>query len=211
MKSRAEVLDSLKLYFGVDSFTLNSLEVLHRGRYANAVVFRYQDGKHDLVIKDFTHSPWMIRLTLGRLFIAREERNLDRLKGIRGIAPYACRLGKWTLAYPYIEGASLKELGKRGERLPVTFFHELEQLVAEMHQRGVVHLDLRNSGNVLCGADGHPYLIDFQSALRGSLLPHGLHRLLRCADLTGVYKSWLALSDTPLLTRHPNSYAIIPT
>ena len=39
-------------------------------------------------------------------------------------------------------------------------------LEAEMHRRGVVHLDLRHRSNILAGEDGHPVLIDFASALR---------------------------------------------
>lgn len=198
MKSRTVVLQALQLYFDEDTFIPNSLKILHRGRYANAIIYHYRDENHDLSIKDFSNSPPVIRLTLGRLFIRREEKILNRLRGIRGIVPYTCRLGKYTLAYPYIEGESLKSLRKNRERLPETFFHELERLVAHMHQSGVVHLDLRNPGNILYSTDGSPYLIDFQSALRSTLLPRCLHRLLRCADLSGVYKNWSQLSETPL-------------
>jgi serine/threonine protein kinase len=41
----------------------------------------------------------------------------------------------------------------------------LEAALAEMHRRGVVHLDLRNRTNVLSDEAGRPVLIDFGSAL----------------------------------------------
>ena len=50
--------------------------------------------------------------------------------------------------------------------LPEGFLGELEDAVAAMHRRGVVHLDLRHRSNVLAGVDGHPVLLDFASALR---------------------------------------------
>src|SRR5690606_11399460 len=137
------------------SLTLSTenISVLYKARFANAIVFRYRDENLDVVIKDYTHSPAVIRQTTGRLFIKREHQNLQRLRGLPGVVDNSCMLSPTMLAYPYVEGRSLAELRKQKEKLPVEFFTRMEQLVHEMHERGVVHLDLRNMGNILCDAE----------------------------------------------------------
>jgi serine/threonine protein kinase len=60
-----------------------------------------------------------------------------------------------------------------------------------MHARGVVHLDSRGSSNLLLTPQGRPAVIDFQAALRTTLLPPPLRRALEAVDLGGVYKNWL--------------------
>lgn len=189
---------ALRNRFPWHGFDPGRVALIHRGWFANAIIFRYRDQAYDLAIKDFSHSPPLIRETLGRFFIAREHRILQHLKGVPGIAPGSCRLSDTMLAYPYVEGESLAALRRRGARLPATFFQALEKTVRAMHLRGIVHLDLRNLGNILCGIEGRPYLIDFQSALRIDRATRRLQALLRAADLSGVYKSWLALCDEPL-------------
>lgn len=195
---KVAVTAALQRYFPSHVFLANKLTVLHQGRFANAILFHYRDEAYDLVIKDYSHCPPIIRQLAGRLFIAREAKTLKHLQGMPGVAPQSHKLNKLMLAYPYIEGTSLSTLRKRQQTLPPSFFRELESMVRQMHLRDIVHLDLRNLGNILCGADGRPYCIDFQSALRFSWLPRWLQPLMRGADLSGVYKGWLALCDTPL-------------
>jgi len=177
---------------------LEHLQILHRGRFANAIVFRYRDKHHDLVIKDYSHCRWTLRQTIGRLFIRREQKNLDRLHHLSGVVPTCHRLTPVMLAYPFVEGASIKALNTQGQRLPADFFHAMEQGIQEMHQRDVVHLDLRNLGNVLCRSDGAPHFIDFQSAISLRWVPRRLHAFLKASDRSAVYKAWDLLCDEPL-------------
>jgi len=39
--------------FPEHSFYNHHISVLHKGRFANAIVYRYKDDRFDLVIKDF--------------------------------------------------------------------------------------------------------------------------------------------------------------
>jgi RIO-like serine/threonine protein kinase len=48
--------------------------------------------------------------------------------------------------------------------VPEGFLASLAEALAEMHRRGVVHLDLKNRTNVLSDEQGRPVLIDFGSA-----------------------------------------------
>ena len=41
----------------------------------------------------------------------------------------------------------------------------LEQILAEVHRRGIAYMDLHKRENVIHGDDGLPYLLDFQVSL----------------------------------------------
>lgn len=195
---KAKVIAALQKQFPSRSFSQEKISVLHKGRFANAIVFRYRDDNLDLVIKDYSHCPMILRQSIGRLFIDREHKNLQRLRGLSALTENSYKLSPIMLAYPYVEGRSLADLRKQKEKLPVEFFQTMEQRVAEMHERGVVHLDLRNMGNILCTAEGEPHFIDFQSAFSVNRVPRRFRNLMKATDISAVYKSWATLCEEPL-------------
>lgn len=195
---KANVVAALQEHFPTLAPSIDNLSVLHKGRFANAIVFRYKDETLDLVVKDYTQCPAVLRHSIGRLFIGREHKNLQRLRGLAGVAEDSYKLSPIMLAYPYVEGRSLAELRKKKEKLPVEFFQQMEQLVKDMHARGIVHLDLRNMGNILCNAEGEPHFIDFQSAFSVKRAPKRFRNLLKATDVSAVYKSWATLCEEPL-------------
>ncbi|MDR2981486.1 MAG: hypothetical protein LBV12_04475 [Puniceicoccales bacterium] len=192
------ILQGLAAQFPDRKFSPDNLKLKHKGRFANALVFRYQDGDLDLTIKDFKHCPWPIGTTFGRFCISQEYRAMKRMEGVKGVTPAAYRLASLTVAYHYIKGIPLSELSERRMKLPAEFFTKMETLVATMHQRGLVHLDLRNMGNILAGDDGAPYMIDFQSSMSLRIVPSMLHNLLKATDVSGIYKAWIRCGETPI-------------
>lgn len=196
LKSR--VVAALQQQFGDRTLSTEYLSILHRGRFANAIVFRYRDASYDLVIKDYSHCPWLLRHTIGRLFIGREAKNLRRLGMLDAVVGASHRATPVMLVYPYVGGMPLKALFREQVALPASFFHQMEQQIHAMHQHNVVHLDLRNLGNVLCRRDAAPQFIDFQSAISLRRVPRRLHNVLKAADLSAVYKAWDALCEEPL-------------
>ncbi|XQF92312.1 hypothetical protein ACOBV9_13510 [Pseudoalteromonas espejiana] len=52
------LLAQLQQQFIEHEFMQQHLSVVHKGRFANAIVYRYQDDKFDLIVKDFSQSPW---------------------------------------------------------------------------------------------------------------------------------------------------------
>ena len=194
----ATLLMQLQQQFPEHQFVADNLKVVHTGRFANAIVYRYTDQQLDLMIKDFQHSPWWVRKTFAPLSVNQEYKGLARLAGITGVSGRFLRLSPIAVAYDYITGTPLKQLVQQKQVLPVSFFKDFERLVALMHRRGVVHLDLRNLGNVLCSDDGKPYIIDFQSTIRYARFPRWLQQFMRGADMSGVYKAWAKLADQPL-------------
>lgn len=198
MSLEQKILAELAAQFPSHSFAPESLRVQHRGRMANALVFRYYDTEYDLTIKDFRPCPWIVGQTFGRICIGKEFRSMDVLQDLPCVTPMVRRLSPRTVAYSYIPGKPLNALHKESSPLPEAFFQRMEEMVAAMHARGIVHLDLRNMGNILCGDDGQPYFIDFQSSMRLKWVPRPLRGLIQGADISAVYKAWNRLGATPL-------------
>jgi hypothetical protein len=166
-------------------------QVLSAGRWGNADLFCCRLAGRTWVVKDFSACPPLVAKTWGRWMARREYRALNRLQGIDGIPQHPVVVDAEALAYLYFPGKTLRHV--RAGELPDDFFVRLEQLVSQMHQRSMVHLDMRNQRNILLCADGRPALLDFQSSLDLRSLPPGLCRLLKQIDFSGVYKTWRKL------------------
>ncbi|MEL0606501.1 serine/threonine protein kinase, partial [Pseudoalteromonas undina] len=78
-----------------------------------------------------------------------EFKGMIRLAHLYAVANRYTRLSPIAVAYDYIEGKPLSSLIQQGKTLPVDFFIELELQVSKMQLLGIVHLDLRNMGNIL--------------------------------------------------------------
>lgn len=123
---------------------------------------------------------------LGRLLARREQRMLDRLAD-EPLVPDACgpvyvdgRPARNCVAHVFVPGRPLVR------RMPVSseFFRELRALLERVHARGIAYVDLHKRENILVGADGRPYLIDFQisASLPRRGLPGALLRMLQQCD-----------------------------
>jgi len=200
MSSRALVCvpRSNKCTLGIDMnivpFTPEDLKktpprMLARGRWANADLSLFETDSTTWVIKDFSPCKAPIRYTLGKFMVRRELQALKRLQGIPGIAAEPFRLNPFAVAYHYIPGTTLKEARRTGAVTP-DFFLLLEELVQRMHERGIVHLDIRYMRNILITPEGTPALLDFQTSVALDRIPRMLQRLLKAIDLSGVYKCW---------------------
>lgn len=125
---------------------------------------------------------------IARLLLAHEVTILQRLAGIPGFSGAAFRIDANALACEFLPGESLFDTDPR--RITPDFLRELETVTRRMHRAGVVHLDLRSLTNVIITPEGHPGIIDFQSAIVTDHLPRGITRLLRAIDLSGACKKW---------------------
>lgn len=86
----------------------------------------------------------------------REDPEALATPSATGVAPAARDLliREWIAGEPLHRAAELAE----------DFFDHLDDLVSELHARGVCHNDLHKEMNVMVGEDGFPHLIDFQLA-----------------------------------------------
>lgn len=197
-----KILMSLQPYYPNNTLKESNLILLNLGKFANATVFEYKSEDINLTIKDFSGSPWFVKSTLGRLFINSEYKTLLKLKDNSSVAKNVKKVSKYTLVFDYIEGESLKHLPKNS--MNKEFFIELEKNIKLMHKKNIVHLDLRNLGNILVGSDNYPYIIDFQSSISTRFLFPWLKDVLETSDLTGAYKCWKYRCNEPLDEKRAN-------
>ncbi|OPZ59187.1 MAG: serine/threonine protein kinase [Deltaproteobacteria bacterium ADurb.Bin510] len=128
--------------------------------YGPDVILR--DGPFGPVVeKTYRARTWPIRL-IGRLLVARESYIYEKLEGVAGIPPLCAAPDSCTLVTGYMGGANLRETAVKPD---AAYFRRLETLIDAMHDRGVIHLDLRNRRNYGIDPQGHPYLVDFATAL----------------------------------------------
>lgn len=119
----------------------------------------------------------------------REYRALQKLCGIDGVPAEPFRLDALSFGYRYIPGTTLIDAVPGS--LPTRYFIDLEKLVLRMHERRLVHLDLRHRRNILITESNTPALLDFQASLDLMFIPRVFHRLLTEIDISGIYKNWL--------------------
>jgi len=183
---------------GKKLFNHNSDPVLSfhtRKRWGNAqVTVKTDEEGQKWVVKDFRPCSWMVRNFISRFVIATEVRALRRLQHVDGIPGPVEIIGRWTFAYPFVDGLTLRDVRTQGIKLAKSYFESLEFLVLEMHKSGVAHLDLRNRRNILVVEGDKPVLLDFGTAISVKYLPRFIRRLLCSVDLAGAYKHWNKLS-----------------
>ena len=131
-------------------------------------------GDGPMVVKDFRDKSWLAR-TLGRLQVSREIAAYRWLEGMQGIPRLIGRVDPLAFAIEKIEGHQLafaRDLPEDRSGL-VT---QLHALIRGLHDRGLVHLDLRGSENVMIQPDRTLVILDLAAAVR--MRPGGLvHRL----------------------------------
>ena len=170
---------------------------LSEGRWANAVLYRYEHRGTSWVVKDFSSRSWLVRHVIGRFLVRREVGWLERVDGLPGAPQHAFRIDAHALAYRYVPGISLRLTA--ASALAPGFFPELEDSLQALHARArIAHLDLRNAHNILVTDDGHPALLDFQSCLSTRWMPARLRAFLERIDRAAIYKHWARKSPATL-------------
>ncbi len=140
-----------------------------------------------VMVKDVRGKHFFLRWTLGLWLIQKEWKIYSRLIGIKGVPQPVERIDRFAFAMEFVPGEPVQ----REESLPSSFFNELERVLGDVHERGVVHMDLRHKGNILVSDKGEPFLIDFNSSFafkEKGLLRRYLFPLLRWVDYGGLLK-----------------------
>jgi len=114
-----------------------------------------------LVEKTYRNRAWPVRI-MGVLLVSWEAFIYSKLEGISGIPKLSGRPDRYTLLTSYMGGENLRATTKKPD---VAYFEKLSRIIDQMHQRGVLHLDLRNRRNYGIDTSGLPYLVDFASCL----------------------------------------------
>ena len=136
-----------------------------------------------LVEKTYRARTLPVRL-IGRLLVAWEAFIYSKLQGIAGIPRTVESPDPYTITTTYMGGHDLR---KRTRIPDHAYFEDLDRLVKAVHERGVIHLDLRNRRNYGMDEHGKPYLVDFASSV---YLPRKdvVWKTLKRIDCMGLYK-----------------------
>jgi hypothetical protein len=141
----------------------STVALLNRGNARNPDVLLVEHGGERLVVKDFAPRGALVRASLGRWIAVREARAYMQLEGHPAVPRFRGWIDPLAFALEYRPGRRMSR--RLAGRVPADFVARLDAALAEMHRRGVAHLDLRHRSNVLVGEDGRPVLIDFGSAV----------------------------------------------
>ena len=162
---------------------------LSSSRGSKAAVLRVEVDGASMLVKTFRGKPWLARL-LGRWLIARECAAYEALRGVPGVPCFLGRLDALTLVLEWIDGEQLGYVPDREQR-GLRAFPRLVEGVERIHERGVVHWDLRSRHNVLIGRNDDVHVVDFATAIRfkpGGLLHSMLFERLTTFDRSALIK-----------------------
>lgn len=161
-----------------------------------------RDGK-DLVEKTYRRRSGPVRLA-GRFLVLWETFIYSKLRGIKGIPELSESHDPYTLTTVFMGG---KNMRKKAQVSDETYFARLEDIIRQMHERGVIHLDMRNRRNYGLDEKGMPYLVDFASSL---YFPFGgiLKKWLCAIDWMGYLKVKAKISPSSLSEEEKNGLAL---
>jgi predicted Ser/Thr protein kinase len=123
-------------------------------------VFSTPEGDVSAILRRLDQVPWWSK-PLARHLFARERKALA-IAGELGIAPRLLFAGKDVLVRSFIDGVPLYMAKPVGD---VDYFRAGRAALRRLHRALITHNDLNKPQNWLRGADGKPYLTDFQLAM----------------------------------------------
>ena len=152
-----------------DSITISNIsryqrKVLREPSSTRPALYVIQENDVRAVVKDFSPNRGLYRNIVGRFLIWRESKAYRRLTGLEGIPRFFRSIDGTALILEEIPGKNIEDVEKE-ELLPKEFFEELRRLVERIHERGLVHCDLKRAPNILLGHDGRPYIVDWSASI----------------------------------------------
>lgn len=142
------------------------------------------------ILKDFSEKNRIVRL-VGRVQMRREVQALKRLDGLAGVPSYLGMHPPCGLLLEPMKGVPINQWRGGSRKQAVAMFRRLDHLVAAVHSRMVVHLDLRKYDNILVADAGVPSLIDFNASVcfkPGGLMARLFFPMFRAIDRAGMLK-----------------------
>lgn len=121
----------------------------------------YRVGDLGVALKTYSNRSVVVRWLLGRCLIGREVSAYRSASGLEGLPRFLGRLGPVALATEWVPARSLAE--RSGESIEPAIFDRLEQIIDDLHRRGVAVSDLHR-GDILLTDDNRVFLIDFAIA-----------------------------------------------
>ena len=159
------------------------------GRRLRPDVLVADRGDGPVVVKDWAPRSRAVRALLAPVALRREARAHGRLEGLACVPRLLGRLDAWAIVLEYRPGTRISH--GRPWLFDAGFARALAACVAQIHARGVVHLDLAHRSNLGVDLQGRPLVFDFGAAAcpgRPGPLARALLHALALADLRALRK-----------------------
>ena len=141
-----------------------NLGVLRKPSSTRPTLWLVEENGMRAVVKDYSSNRFLYRNTIGRFLLWRERKAYRRLKGLRGVPTCYRVIDGLALVIEEISGRNIEGLENEGG-LSQEFFHQLQELVKNVHSRGLAHCDLKRAPNILLGHDERPYIVDWSASI----------------------------------------------
>jgi predicted Ser/Thr protein kinase len=170
---------------------LSSYKMDQIGHGTQGAIYKIAVDGYTAAVKDISNKSFVYRALLGRWLLSREFAFYQKLSGVNGVPEPYKKIDRDGFIFEYVEGVPLSHFSKDAP-VPPSFFDSLEDLVREIHSRGVVHSDLKHKKNILVYENNQPYLIDFGASWSASsswnLPKRWLYSQFQQIDLNAVSK-----------------------
>jgi RIO-like serine/threonine protein kinase len=172
------MFDALK----ISDLPRQNLGILREPSSTRPTLWLVEENGVRAVVKDYSSNRFWYRNTIGRFLLWRESKAYRRLNGLRGVPTCYRVIDGLALITEEIAGRNIEGL-ENEERLSEKFFDRLQELVKDVHRRGLAHCDLKRAPNILLGPDERPYIVDWSASIS--------KREFRFFPLNRVYQRFL--------------------
>ncbi len=167
-----------------------TIETLRFGESTRADVLLIERHGDQAILKDYSGSNKGFRWFIAPLLVYREIKALHALDPVQGVPGFIRKLSGQTFLMEFIPA---RQIGLHTEEIDWSLFiPRIEALVNALHDKGVVHGDLRNTTNILATLRQRPVFVDFVSAVhrghRFNVLSLILFKLCQPIDHGAVFK-----------------------
>ena len=138
---------------------------IHEGRGFQSSVFLVEMNGARAAVKDFSRAPQNFRRFIAPLLISREVKALRALGSTPGVPRLYKKIDRLAFAMEYIEGTPIADFAEGA--LDPAVFPRVQNVIDEIHARGVSHCDLKRRSNLIVTPQNEIYLVDFAAAVVG--------------------------------------------
>lgn len=134
-----------------------------KGAWNKADILLVNRNSELFAVKDYAAKSFLVKL-IGRFQLTREIKAYERLEDVAGVPRFFGRMDRDAIVIKYVGGIRLPKVHHRLGGVPHVA-RRLEELLCQVHDRGVIHGDIRSRDNLIVTGRGDLYLIDFSSAM----------------------------------------------
>jgi RIO-like serine/threonine protein kinase len=158
------MIDAMFESLKISDLPHRNLGVLRKPSSTRPTLWLVEENGMRAVVKDYSSNRFLYRNTIGRFLLWRERKAYRRLKGLRGVPTCYRVIDGLALVIEEISGRNIEGLENEGG-LSQEFFHQLQELVKNVHSRGLAHCDLKRAPNILLRNDERPYVVDWSASI----------------------------------------------